>query len=250
MRPDFGHVVDVPLVLLPFCFGYHLDIHGPRRVLPINDVLIQVLAGVVGVLASSGEGLLVGEVLDALVCFEGVLDEVRVASVVHPLEGVGTVAMHVSVASRGASIRVHNGDGMYGLGRLTEEVPHGVGVEHVLDWVGLQSVEEVGGLHRVPEEEDGEVYSQHVVVALFGVELDGEAPDVAEQVGGAATADGRGEAAEDLGALAHGAEELGLGEHGQVVGHLEVAVGTHALGVRCSLRNPFSVEFLDFVDEV
>jgi hypothetical protein len=68
--------------------------------------------------------------------------------------------------------------------------------------VALDRVVEVGKLQRVAQEEHRRVVADQIPVAFLGVELDGEAADVALGVGRAALAGHRGEAGEQLGLLA------------------------------------------------
>jgi hypothetical protein len=76
--------------------------------------------------------------------------------------------------------------------------------------LGLHGVDQVGELDRVLDEEDRDVVADDVPVAFLGVELDGEAADVAGQVHRALVAGHGREADEGLGPLAALAlEEIG-----------------------------------------
>src|SRR6266851_6432973 len=70
---------------------------------------------------------------------------------------------------------------------------------------------------------NGGVVAHHVVVALIGVDLEGEAAGVAHRVGGPEFPGHRGEPQEHVGPLA-GLEEVSLGELAYVLGDLEDAV--------------------------
>ena len=59
-----------------------------------------------------------------------------------------------------------------------------------------------GNFERVPDEEDRGVVPHQVVVAVLGIELEGEAAGVAHRIGGAPATGDRGEAEEGLGLLA------------------------------------------------
>lgn len=100
--------------------------------------------------------------------------------------------------------------------------------------VGLQRVDHVGELHAVADEEHGEVVAHHIVVALAGVELDGEAARVADRFGAPALMDDRREAHRDGRLDAGRAQEVGAGEAGHVVRHLqrEAIVTSHVRKVR------------------
>ena len=157
----------------------------------------------------SAVGLGVGEVLDALLGAVVELHPVALAGLVVERVGVRAEAVHVAVARRDAAVGHDDGDLVQRLGQVGPEVPVVLGVAQVGARVTLDGVVEVGELQRVAEEEDRGVVADDVPVALLGVELHGEAADVALGVGRAALAgDGR-EAGEHLGLLADLAEDLG-----------------------------------------
>ena len=108
--------------------------------------------------------------------------------------------------------------------------------------VAFVGVDQVGELQRVAHEEDRRVVAHQVPVALLGVELDGEAPDVPLGVGRAALAGHGGEPDEEVGLFAHRREELRLGAARDVVGDREGAVGPGALGVHAPLGDDLPVE--------
>lgn len=128
------------------------------------------------------EGLVPCEVLDALVCFEGILDVKDLSIFIDPLEGVCTVAVHVAVTLRGTSVSVHNGECMHRFWNLAEEVPLGIGVEGVFGWVLLQGMEEIRCHYWVPDEEHREIDSSHVIVPLLSIELQGKSSNIPQQI--------------------------------------------------------------------
>ena len=116
----------------------------------------------------------------------------------------------------------------------------------------LRRVDEVGKLHRVLDEEDGDVVADQIPVAFVGVELDGEAAHVARRVGRAALAgDGR-EAHEHRRALAGLGKERGARVLRQRLVALEVAVRRRAARVHDALGNALVIEVGDLLaqDEV
>ena len=145
-------------------------------------------------------------------------------------------------------------DHVHALGRERDEVPEvvvgGLRLREVAVRLGLDGVDQVGELDRVLDEEDRDVVADEVPVALLGVELDGEAADVAGEVGRAlAAGDGR-EADEDRGLLALALEEVGPGDVGERLVVLEVAVGAVAAGVDDPLGDALVVEVEDLLAEV
>jgi len=129
------------------------------------------------------------------------------------------------------------------------EVPVVVGAAQVGARVALDGVVEVGELERVAEEEDRRVVADQVPVALFGIELDGEAADVPLGVGRSALARHRREADEDRRLLAGLREEPGPGVTGDVVGYGEVAESAAALGVHAPLGDYLPVEVGEFLEK-
>ena len=97
-------------------------------------------------------------------------------------------------------------------------------------------------------EEDGSVVSGHVPVALLSVELDGETTGIAGSIGGTLLASDGGETGEERSALADTVQELGLGVLGDVVGDLEVTVGSSTLGVDNTLGDTLAVKVGQLVD--
>ncbi len=139
---------------------------------------------------------------------------------------------------------------MRGLGGVGPEVEDVVRLLTARERVALLRVDEVGELDRVLDEEHRGVVADEVVVALLGVELHREAARVADRVRAAEGVGHGGEAQEDLGAPADRAQEVGVREAADVVGHLEVAVGAGAAGVHDALRDALAVEAGELLDEV
>ena len=74
VRPDLGHVKNVPSVRLSFLRIHDLDIKSPGRVVPLLYSVVQVVHVVIGIPASQSDGFLCGKVLDACVWFVVPLD--------------------------------------------------------------------------------------------------------------------------------------------------------------------------------
>ena len=114
----------------------------------------------------------------------------------------------------------------------------------------LGGVDHVRELDRVLDEEHRDVVADEVPVALLGVELHGEAADVAGEVGRALVAGDGGEADEGLGPLPGAGEQVGAGDVGERLVGLEVAVDAEAAGVDDALRDALVVEVEDLLAEV
>jgi hypothetical protein len=141
-----------------------------------------------------------------------------------------------------AAVAHHDGDLVQRLGQQRPEVPVVGGAAHVGLRVALHGLVQVRELAGVAQEEHGRVVAHQVPVAFLGVELEREAADVALGIGRAAFAGHGGEAGEHLGLLAHGTEEPGAGEPGDVVRDGEGAEGAGALGVHAALGNDLAVQ--------
>ena len=113
------------------------------------------------------------------------LDEARLALGVDEAEGVDAEAFHHAQAARDGPVRHDPHDHVHRLGHERDEVPErvvgGRGLRHLVVRLRLHGVDEIGKLHRVLDEEDGDVVAHEVEVAFVGVELDGEAAHVARR---------------------------------------------------------------------
>ncbi len=108
---------------------------------------------------------------------------------------------------------------------------------------------EVREAQRITEEEDRRVVADDVPIAFLGIELDGEAADVALGIGRAALARDRREADEQRRLLADLREDLRLGVAGDVVGDGKGAMGTPALGMHAPFGDHFAVEMRQLLDQ-
>ena len=169
-------------------------------------------------------------------------------------EGVDAEALHEAERPRDRPVGHDPHDHVHALGRERDEVPDvvvgGRRLREAAVRLLLEGVDHVGELDRVLDEEDRDVVADEVPVALLGVELDGEAADVAGQVGRALVAgDGR-EADERRRLLALALEEVGPGDVGERAVVLEVAVDAEAAGVDDALGDALVVEVEDLLAEV
>src|SRR6202012_4120412 len=157
-------------------------------------------------------------------------------------ERVRAESVHVPVRRRDAAVAHGDGDLMQGLGQQTPPVPLVVRAVHVGPRITFDNVVEVGELQRIPVKEDRRVRAYNVPVAFFGVELQGEAADVAHRVGGTAFAGVHGETGEHLGLQVDFGEDLGGCVPGDVVGHRECAVRAGPFGVHAAFGDELAVK--------
>ena len=212
VRPDLGDVIDVEAVVLGVSDGHDLGVPSPRWEVTLGNSVMEVHGSIVLVglaLFSSGFG---SEGLDTLVRLVVVFHEELLILGVDPLEGVGAVAVHLTIAIGSTAVRHEDGHLVESLGGIAPEIPSHVGVLNTGLRMSFLTVDEIWELNGIFNEKDGCVVSNHVVVAFLSVMLDGEATGVAIAVVGAAlTSDGR-ETKEDRCSLANGVHEGGLAE--------------------------------------
>ena len=146
------------------------------------------------------------------------LDEHGLAVRVDQAIRVNAEALHRGVRTRDRAVAHDPQQHVGGLGHQRDEVPERVvragRLGHLVMRLRLDGVHQVGKLHRVLDEEDRNVVADQVPVAFVGVELDGEAADVARGVLAAAFAGHGREPDEHRRALARLLERRRLGEVG------------------------------------
>ena len=116
--------------------------------------------------------------------------------------------------------------------------------------VTLLSVDEMRELGRITDEEDGSVVEHPIEVTLLSPDLDSETTRVTSGISRSGLTTDSGEADSCTGLGANFFEEAGTGEVTDVVGNLEVTVGTSTLGVDDTLWDTLSVEVSEEVNVV
>ncbi len=105
-------------------------------------------------------------------------------------EGVNAEAFHHAEGAGDGAVGHDPHQHVGGFGSEGDEVPEGVvrggRLGEAAIGLLLGGVDEVGEFDGVLDEEDGDVVADQVPVAVLGVELDGEAADVAGEISGAA----------------------------------------------------------------
>ena len=210
--PDLSDIVDIKSVGISILFWHDLSIPSPGWEISLLNCSKEISGREVLVLLSHLSRLLSSEAFDTLVSLIVVLDEEGLSLSVHPLESMGSISIHVAVSVWSSTVRHENGDLMESLWGERPEVPGHVGVLNSSLWVSLLAMDEVWELHWIFDEEDWCVVSDHVVVALLGVVLDGESTWVSIAIVGSTFSSNSGESEEDWSSLANLAQEVCLGE--------------------------------------
>ncbi len=243
---DLRRIEDVEREAIRLPLGEELEAKLPLGIRAGLDRLPQVAAVEVRIGAGDLHGLVPHERVRPGDGLPVELAEDALAVGVHQPKRVHAEALHHAIAPRNRAIghRPHEH-----VGRLRHEryeVPEGVvrgrRLRHGEVRLGLGRMDQIRELDRVLNEEDGHVVSDEVPVALLGVELDGEAADVARGVGRPALADDGREAHEDGRSLADLGEGRRLRVLGDVGGALEVAVRGRAARVDDALGDALVVE--------
>lgn len=250
MRPHLGHIENVPSVLVAIVDGHNLHVQRPRSATTLSDVLEEIFSSVVRVGGLQSISFTCSEVLDSLVGLEVQLNPVSFTLVVHPLESVRAVTVHLSVAIGGTSVGEQDGDLVSRLRSLREEVPSHVGALQVGLRVSLLGVDEIRELNGVSNEEDWGVVANHIPVAFFSVELNGETSGISLGISRSLLTTDGGETSEDGGSLADGIEELSLADLGDIVSGFEITVRTSTLGVDDTLGDSLAIEVSQLVNQV
>src|SRR5450830_129364 len=255
-RHDLGGIQHVEGEAVGLLFGEDLDGKLVFGELARLDGFPQVAAVEVGIGAADLHGLVPHQRVGALQGRPVELDEDGVAYGVDQAEGVHAEALHGAVAARDRAVRHGPHQHVHRFGHQRGEVPERiVRAGRLRDRVvrlRLDGVDQVGELHRVLDEEDGDVVADQVPVAFVGIELDGETAHVARRVGRTAFACDGGEAHEHGRLLTWGGEDIGAGQRGQVLVAFEIAVGGRAARMHDAFGDALMVEVRDLLaqDEV
>ncbi len=143
------------------------------------------------VLANQDFGLLICQVLNALMAPEVEFDPHPFVLVVDQAEGVAAKTVHMAVAARKAAIAHHDCDLMQRLRKQCPEVPVILTAAHARARIAFDRVVEVGKTQRIAEEEHRGVVAHQIPIAFLGVELQRETADVALSICGATLASDR-----------------------------------------------------------
>lgn len=187
----------------------------PGRVVAGLDGLEQVAAVVVVVGGLQLQGLVPDGGLDAQLGPPVEFHEGAFALRIDQPEAVHAKALDHAQAARDGAVAHDPHDHVHGLGHEGDEVPERV-VRRGSLWkapvrLHLHGMDQVGKLHGVLDEEHRNVVADQIPVALFGIELDGEAAHVPRGVHRACAAGHGGKAHEDRHLLAGFGQHLGGG---------------------------------------
>lgn len=250
LGPNLGDIKGIEAVLCGLLMAHDLNVHGPSGLTTILDMIEQVTSGMIWILASQLDSLLNRQVLDTALRLKVELDPAGLTLLVHKLIRVTTIAVHVSVAVRCATITEQNGQLVQRLWTQGQKVPEHVSIAQIALWMSLLRVDEIGEFDGVTHEKDRSVVTDHVIVALLRVELDGKTARITSRIGTSLfSANGR-KSRKNRSSLSNLVQEGGLGVASHVVGHFKVAVSTGALGMDDTFGDALAIKVGQLVNEM
>ena len=264
--PDLCHVERIEAKYRRIGLLWLHDLHVSRvgDLFAFLDGLPEVLLRIVGVDATHLNCLLAGELLLATVGEEMVLDinelalgvdpacvstEVECRFFDLPLEGMASVAMIMPPAIWSAMVAEEHHASMIAFGSVRQQVKRRIVVQQKVVWSASLRSNNIRPLNRIAAEKDREVQTNHIIVALACVELDGEPPGVSCQIRELASQSDRRVAKKDGSFRAGALEEVCFREMRHVLGGLKVTEGATATGVHHPLEEFVSVERLLLLKE-
>ena len=104
VRPNLGDVENVPLELLDLLWIEHLNIAGPAGEILILNGIKQILRMMIWIFGLHLLGLVVGEILDALISLNVDLNVFEGAILAEKLVRVSRIAVHCTIRERRATV--------------------------------------------------------------------------------------------------------------------------------------------------
>ena len=186
MGPDLGEVEGIIGACGRALLWHDLNVEGPAGEVTLFDTLVQVSLVAFPILGNDRLGLLIGQVLDALLGLEVKLDPVPLLIRIDKTEGRASETVHMTVGCRNAATAHDNDHLMERLGQRCPEIPVVTGASHVGAGIPLDRMVEVMEFEGVAQEEDGGIVPDKIPVPFLCIEFHGKTPNVAFGVGGAA----------------------------------------------------------------
>eukprot|EP00166_Cyanidium_caldarium_P003367 ctg_325.g94 len=219
-----------------------LDVERPLRVVAAVDGVDEVMGGVRKVISTDHNRLVVQQVFDAARRAPVELDIGRLAVARQQSERVHAAAAHVAVVARDALVVVQKREHIQTLRVMAQKVQNAPALLPLGARVRFESVNEVGELDGIADEEHRKVVAHQIPDALARVKLDGETAWVPQRLRRVAGVNDGGEAHCHRGATADFTEHVRTRQVGDVVRHLKITLGHHATRVHHPLRLPLTVK--------
>ncbi len=242
MVPDFAEIKGIVRQVFRLFFRHDLHVEGPAGEISLLNTLVKVTLVAFPVLAYNRLGLLIGQVLNALLGLQVELDPISFVLGVDKAEGVAAEAMHMAVAGGYTPIAHDDGNLMESLGQRRPEIPVVQGAAHIVAGIAFYSVVKVGKLERIAQEEYRRIISDKVPVAFLGVKLHRKAADITFGVGCAALAGNRGKAQEAVGLFTDLRKDFRFGVFCNVMGYSEGSISAGTFGMHTTFGDDLPVK--------
>jgi hypothetical protein len=158
--------------------------------------------------------------------------------------------MHVPESIWSSAVREKNGHLMCTFRAQGPEVPSGSSVVQVCLRITLLGVDEVWELNGVSDEKNGGVVTGHIPVTVLSVELDSETSGIAISICRPFLTCNSGKSCKGGSYLTDRIEHLGFGVLGDVVGDLEVSMGSSSLGMDHPFGDALAVEVSQLIKQM
>lgn len=184
------------------------------------------------------------------------LDERALALVIEKAEAVDAETFDHAQGARDGAVAHGPHHHMHRFWRERDEIPERVvragGLREAAVRFHLHRVDQVGELHRVLDEEHGDVVAHQIPVAFLGVELHRKSAYIARRIHRAGAPCDGGKTREQRCLLADFGKDLRSGVLAQRLGQLEVAVRSATARMHDALGNALVIEVGDLLaqDEV
>lgn len=206
--PNFCDIIDIEAIFVSISDGHDLNFHRPGWEVSISDSVVEIVGSKVLVFNAHFGSFCGSPVLNSLVGLEVLLNQECFAIFVDKFESVGRVSVHVGVSDGVSTLRHQNSYLMESLRAVRPEVPLHVGVVSVSNGVSLLGVDEVRELDGVLDKEHGSVVTDHIVVTILSIELDGKSSGVTIAIVGTTFSSNSRETQKDWGALSNFVKEF------------------------------------------
>jgi len=233
---DLGRVEDVEIEAVGKGIVKQLDAQFPLGEIARVDRIPKIAAMEIRVGAVDLDRFVPDDRLQALLGLPVEFDERGCTLRIDKAERVHPEALDRAERPRNCPVRHDPHDHVHAFGGQADEVPEvvvrGLRLGEVAIRFGLGSVDQVGELYGILDEEHRDVIADEIPVAFLRVELDRKTANVTGKIRRAFT---------------HALEHIGAGHIGETVGKFEIAVGTVAARMHDALGNALVVEVEDLL---
>lgn len=165
-------------------------------------------------------------------------------------EGIGTPCVHGSETQWCSNgIGEYHQSSMESFGVLAGVVPEHVRIVESSSRVSLPCMDRIGSSFGISSNEDREIDTEKIPVALFSVKLEGKSSDISLNVRITLLDEGARQSDRDFGFLANLGEKFGLADVANVVGDSELSMSSVSQSMNVSGGNLFSNELSRLLHE-